>query len=105
MEIIFDKDYLREMYYEGKSSDKHHRFQPQVIRKYIRVMNILDAVNRTEDLYRFHALNYEKLVGNKQGLESVRVDKQYRIEFKTSEKDNDKMITICNIIDLSNHYK
>ena len=26
MEIIFEKDYLRELFYEGKTSDKKHRF-------------------------------------------------------------------------------
>ena len=28
MTIQFDKDYLSELYYKGKSSDKKHRFQP-----------------------------------------------------------------------------
>lgn len=104
MEISFEKDYLRELFYDGKTSDKHHRFQPEIIRKYIRVVNILDAVEHVTDLYRFNALNYEKLHGDKEGLESVRVNDQYRIEFISSE-DTDKNITICNITELSNHYK
>ena len=104
MEIIFEKEYLRELFYDGKTSDKKHRFQPQVISRYIRVLNILDSVDKVEDLLRFHSLNYEKLTGDKAGLESVRVNHQYRIEFKSSIKDNEKTITICNIIELSNHY-
>ena len=104
MEIIFEKEYLRELFYDGKTSDKKHRFQPQVISRYIRVLNILDSVDKVEDLFRFHSLNYEKLTGDKAGLESVRVNHQYRIEFKSSIKDSEKTITICNIIELSNHY-
>lgn len=104
MEIIFEKEYLKELFYEGKTSDKKHRFQPQIIRRYIRVINVLDSVERVEDLLKFHSLNYEKLKGEKEGLESVRVNHQYRIEFKSSFKDNEKTITICNIIELSNHY-
>ena len=104
MEIIFEKEYLRELFYDGKTSDKKHRFQPQVISRYIRVLNILDSVDKVEDLLRFHSLNYEKLTGDKAGLESVRVNHQYRIEFKSSIKDSEKTITICNIIELSNHY-
>ncbi|MBQ6079309.1 MAG: type II toxin-antitoxin system RelE/ParE family toxin [Muribaculaceae bacterium] len=104
MEIVFEKEYLRELYYEGRTSDKKHRFQPQVVSRYIRVMNILDSVERVEDLFRYHSLNYEKLSGDKGGLESVRVNHQYRLEFKSSFKDEQKMITICNIIELSNHY-
>ena len=105
MEIIFEKDYLRELFYEGNTSDKKHRFQPQVVARYIRVLNILDSVDRIEDLFSFHSLHYEKLAGDKAGLESVRVNHQYRIEFKSSFMDNEKTITICNIIELSNHYK
>lgn len=104
MEIIFEKEYLRELFYDGKTSDKKHRFQPQVISRYIRVLNILDSVDKVEDLFRFQSLNYEKLTGDKAGLESVRVNHQYRIEFKSSIKDSEKTITICNIIELSNHY-
>lgn len=104
MEIIFEKEYLKKLFYEGKTSDKKHRFQPQIIRRYIRAINVLDSVERVEDLLKFHSLNYEKQKGEKEGLESVRVNHQYRIEFKSSFKDNEKTITICNIIELSNHY-
>ena len=37
MEIIFNEAYLLEIYKTGLS-DKKHRFQPQIIRKYIRVL-------------------------------------------------------------------
>ena len=102
MEISFEKDYLRELFYDGEASDKQHRFQPQIVRKYVRVVNILDSVDKPTDLFRYRSLHYEKLMGDKAGLESVRVNDQYRIEFKTSPKGE---ITICNITELSNHYK
>lgn len=104
MEVLFDKDYLRELYYYGKTSTKQYRFQPQIVKKYVRVINILDAVERIEDLYRFNALHYEKLGGDKLGLESVRVNDQYRIEFKTLH-ESEKIVTICSIVELSKHYK
>ena len=102
MDIRFEKDYLRELFYDGVASDKHHRYQPDVVKRYVRVVNILDSVEKVVDLYRFRSLHYEKLVGDKKGLESVRVNNQYRIEFRSSDKDG---ITICNIEELSNHYK
>ncbi|MBR4148081.1 MAG: type II toxin-antitoxin system RelE/ParE family toxin [Bacteroidales bacterium] len=103
MVIRFEKDYLKEMYFLGKTTDKKYRFQPQVIRKYIRVIDILDSVSRQEDLFRFNALHYERLKGDKNGLESVRINDQYRIEFRTTVDEN--LLVICNIIELSNHYK
>ena len=104
MEIVFEKDYLRELYYDGKTNDKHHRYQPQIVKKYVNVVNILDAVTKVEDLFRYNSLHYEKLHDDKEGFESVRVNDQYRIEFRSSE-NVEKSITICNITELSNHYK
>ena len=102
MEIKFEKDYLRELFYDGVASDKQHRFQPDIVRRYVRVVNILDSVEKVADLYRYRSLHYEKLQGDKKGTESVRVNDQYRIEFRSSEEEG---ITICNITELSNHYK
>lgn len=102
MEIKFEKDYLRELFYDGVASDKQHRYQPDIVRRYVRVVNILDSVDKVADLFRYRSLHYEKLVGDKKGLESVRVNDLYRIEFISSETEG---ITICNIIELSNHYK
>ena len=102
MEIKFEKDYLRELFYDGVANDKQHRFQPDIVRRYVRVVNILDSVDNVVDLYRYRSLHYEKLQGDKKGTESVRVNDQYRIEFRSSEEEG---ITICNITELSNHYK
>ena len=102
MEIIFEKDYLRELFYDGVAKEKKHRFQPSVVKRYVRVINILDSADSITDLYRFKSLHYEKLIGDKSGLESVRINDQYRIEFTSSLNGT---VTICNIIELSNHYK
>jgi proteic killer suppression protein len=105
MEILFEELYLSDLYYEGKTTDKKHRFQPQIIRKYIRVIDTLRGANSVEDLFRLHSLNYEVLSGDKKGRESVRVNDQYRIEFKSYRIGDRPLITICNILELSNHYK
>lgn len=105
MEVIFDKDYLSELYHEGKCSDKKHRFQPQIIRGYIKAINALKGARIIEDLYRVKSLHYEMLVGDKKGIESVKVNNQYRIEFTSKKIVEETIITICNILELSNHYK
>ena len=102
MEIKFEKEYLRELFFDGVASDKKHRYQPDIVRRYVRVVNILDSVDKVTDLYRYRSLHYEQLVGDKKGTESVRVNSQYRVEFISSESEG---ITICNITELSNHYK
>ena len=56
-------------------------------------------------LAKYNSLRYEKLLGDKNGLSSVRVNDQYRIEFEEITKDNETIATIVNITELSNHYK
>ena len=105
MEITFDKRYLKELYETGKTGDKKHRFQPQTVRKYRKTIDLLESVSVVEDLFRYNSLHYEVLRGDEAGLESVRVDDRYRIEFKTERVVSETVVTICNIIELSNHYQ
>ncbi|MDR1683569.1 MAG: type II toxin-antitoxin system RelE/ParE family toxin [Candidatus Symbiothrix sp.] len=105
MEIKFDKEYLKELYDTGKTTDKKYRFQPQIVQKYRKTLDVLESVAVVEDLFRYNGLRYEVLHGDKEGLESVRINEQYRIEFKTNKVVSETVVTICNIIELSNHYK
>lgn len=105
MEILFEKEYLRQLYEDGKSKDKKHRFQPQVVKKYTKVVDLMIASPNTFSLAKYNSLRYEKLVGDKTGISSVRVNDQYRIEFIEQVEDGETFATICNLIELSNHYQ
>lgn len=105
MYIEFDKDYLRELYTDGKAKDKKHRYQPEVIRAYQKVVFLLSIANRIEDLFRNHALHYEVLQGDKKGISSVRINQKYRLEFTVKEVLNEEVITFCRLMEISNHYK
>ena len=105
MIVTFDQRYLQELYTDGKASDKKHRFPPQIVGKYIKVVNLMKQQENVLGLTRYGSLHYEKLHGNKEGLSSVRVNDQYRIEFEESLEEGKHIATICNITELSNHYK
>ncbi len=105
MIVTFGKEYLQELYIRGKASDKSRRFQPEVIKRYRKCIDILRFVPRRESLYNYNSLHFETLIGDKAGLYSIRVNLQYRIEFSLEDKDGDSSVTICNIEELSNHYK
>jgi proteic killer suppression protein len=105
VEVTFEKDYLCEMYSTGKTTDRKHRFQPAIIRKYIQVIDLMIEQPHTEAFKKYNSLNYEKLKGDKVGLSSVKVNDQYRIEFEEKSVNNQIIATICNITGLSNHYK
>jgi proteic killer suppression protein len=105
MIVIFEKEYLRDLYITGKTLNKKHRFQPEIVKKYRRCIDTLISASGVESLFVIHSLNYEILKGDKQGVSSIRVNNQYRIEFIVKNEEIEPAVTICNIIELSNHYK
>ncbi|HBB93012.1 MAG TPA: addiction module killer protein [Bacteroidales bacterium] len=106
MTIEFEKEFLYELYTLGKTKGKVHRYQPQIIRKYIDVINIFRSINKKEELFNFKSLHYEKKVGSLQGIEAVWVNRQFRLEFITYTRNTDnQIIIVCRILNLSNHYK
>ncbi|MDE6028603.1 MAG: type II toxin-antitoxin system RelE/ParE family toxin [Muribaculaceae bacterium] len=105
MKITFEKDYLRDLYEKGRCSGKKHRFQPHIISRYQLRIKTLENARKIEDLYPLKSLNYEVLKGDKNGLSSIRVNDQYRIEFTVTQVESENILTICNILELTNHYK
>ena len=105
MIVTFEEEYLRILYEEGKSVDKKHRFQPDIIRRYQKAINFLKGASSIEALWPIRSLNYEVLSGDKAGRSSVRVNDQYRVEFTVSLNEKEPILTICNVVELSNHYK
>jgi len=106
MEIKFDKTYLEELYYTGKTTDKKKRFQPHIVKKYALCVKVLEDAEKIEDLFRYNSLHYQKLIGDKQGLSSLRINDQYRLEFREFYNPNNNLeIEICYLVDITNHYK
>lgn len=73
MEISFEKEYLRQLYECGKTTDKKHRFQPHIISRYQARVKMLEQASGVEDLYPYKSLHYEMLKGDKAGISSIRV--------------------------------
>lgn len=105
MEIRFRQPYLKELYETGSTTEKKYRFQPQIVSKYRKTIDLLEANATKEDLYRFHSLHFEALHGDKEGLFSVRINDQYRLELSIEVVGREPVITVCTIEELSNHYK
>lgn len=105
MVVTFEEKYLQELYEKGATDDKKHRFQPDIVKRYAKCIDYLLDAKCTEDLRLINSLNYEVLRGDKQGVSSIRVNKKYRVEFTVKETLDEPVITVCNILELSNHYK
>lgn len=105
MIVTFQKDYLKELYKDGQASDKKHRFPPQIVKKYTRIIDLMMEQKNVMGLTKYNGLNYEHLHGDKEGYSSVRVNKQYRLEFKEILEGDKTIAEMVNITELSNHYK
>ena len=106
MEVKFEKKYLQELYEFGKTTDKKYRFQPDIVKRYQARIRTLEKVACIEDLFTINSLRYEVLKGDKMGISSIRVNEQYRIEFKAIKTVTETVIaTVCDILELSNHYQ
>ena len=105
MVVTFNEDYLEKLYSKGETGTKKIRFQPQIVRGYQKGIKYLIQAKRKEDLYPFKSLHFEALHGDKEGRFSIKANDQYRIEFTLEESDEEPVVTICNIMELSNHYK
>ncbi|MCQ2244434.1 MAG: type II toxin-antitoxin system RelE/ParE family toxin [Bacteroidaceae bacterium] len=105
MQIIYDKEYLEELYVKGKCKNKKYRFAPPVVTKYQKRIDTLMAATRIEDLFVFNSLNFEALEG-RQDTFSIRIDYHYRLVFKVQkQEDGNNSLTLCTIEDITNHYK
>ena len=105
MVVTFNEDYLEKLYTNGETGIKKLRFQPQIVRGYQKAVKYLIQAKRKEDLFPFKSLHFEALHGDKEGRFSVKANDQYRVEFTLTETNEEPVVTICNIIELSNHYK
>lgn len=89
MNVEFEKEYLAELYEKGKTDDKKHRFQFQIINGYLKCVKALLNASRMEDLYQYRSFN-----------------DQYRLEFREiTSTGNQTVVEICSLVDITNHYK
>ena len=105
MIVVFEKEYLQELYVKGRATSRKYRFQPQIVTKFVKVIDLMKHQEDVLGLVKYGSLHYEKLHGDKEGTSSVRVSGKYRIEFTERVESGKSVATICNITELSNHYQ
>lgn len=105
MVVTFEMQYLENLYTKGKAQGKKYRYQPQIIRGYQKAIKFLISARRIENLFPIKSLHFKALHGDKEGRFSIKADDQYRVEFTVTNAEDDIIVSICNILELSNHYK
>ena len=102
MLVKFNNSYLEKLYQDkvkGKTA-----YNKEVITQFKKTVLKLEQADNTTQLRQFRSLNFEALKGNKKGMYSVRVNRQYRLEFEI-ENDTITLSEIIIIDELSKHYE
>lgn len=96
MEVEFLNKKLEQLVGEGASI----AWLPvNVIKSARRKIILLAAASDERDLRNWKSLHYEKLIGDKNGLKSIRINKKWRIVFKLDTNVNPPKIKIISIED------
>lgn len=106
MRIVFIKTYLSDLFEGEVKKYKKYKSNPQLVKQYVKTINKLKGITKIEQLYQIKSLNYEKKVGNLEGISAVWINKQYRILFREIATNPDNLIIdLLEIEDLSKHYE
>jgi len=100
MEISFTKKELEKLYVLGKSSK--YKIDNIVLRKFFTKMKIITSARDIMDLRKPPSNHFEKLSGTNRY--SIRVNKQYRLEFELVICEEDESLSKAIICELSKHY-
>lgn len=102
MIVKINNAYLKDLYEGNKVSGKP-RYDNAVIKKFKKVIQILNYVESSQRLYDFKGLHFEKLSGDRAGYYSCRVDLKYRL-ILSIETDEILVEEIMIVENLTNHY-
>lgn len=103
MQVHFNNDYLEKLYSNQPLKGKP-AFSTEVVIQFKKTVLKIKLAESTVELRQQKGLHFEALKGDKKGLYSVRVNKQYRLEFKI-ENDKITLLEIILIENLSKHYE
>ncbi len=105
MKIEFKDVALEELYTNGTTKDNKYRKLPKdIIKRYVKTVNYIRAVQRLEDLYSIKSLHYEKKKGNLKGVDAVWINDQYRLLFYSSP-NKEGIIVNALLVEISKHYE
>lgn len=96
MRILFKTTALKELYESEKGARK---YPTQVVENYIEVVTLIQDAPDERDLYALKSLHYEKLVGDRDGQRSLRLNRQWRLIVVSTRDDDGAMIEVVEIED------
>lgn len=97
MHLEFEDDDLRRSYVEADFRLAAIGTEPTKL--YRRKMQLLAAAVDERDLRQLRSLHFEKLVGDRAGQYSIRLNDKYRLVFKLRTDENGRVAIIIEVVD------
>lgn len=96
MEFEFDDDALKRLYVDPGLTGGQG---PEVVRGFRKVMQVIRHASDERQLYAMRSLHFEKLLGDRKGQYSLRINKQWRLIVELRGSGRDKRVGIIEIVD------
>jgi toxin HigB-1 len=97
VELEFDDDDLRRLYVEPDF--RLPSLGPDITRSFRRKVQLLAASLDDRDIRAMRSLRMEKLVGDRAGQYSIRLNDQFRLIFRLKTDGRGKVVIIIEIVD------
>lgn len=81
MDLEFNNIELADLYQGKKVKNKLYKSNPTLIKQFIKTIKFLQQAKKIEELLQLKGLHYEKLIKERVGQSSVRINDQYRLIF------------------------
>jgi proteic killer suppression protein len=103
VKVEFINKGLEELYTKG-TSKKFSKVPPEIARKLVRAVDVLESSSNIQDIWKFPAYKFEKLEGNERY--SMRLNRRWRLELTVRWVDDTKnTVDVIKLVDLTPHYK
>ena len=102
MEFTFHDKHLADLYQTGRS--RKHRLPPGLAETFVERVNRIEAAVTIADLREPPSMRFEKLAGG-QNRFSIRLNRQYRLEFEIAFEDAERTRGAVEILAVSKHYE
>lgn len=97
MQIDFEDDELRQLY---EDPDFHApRLGRDVVKAFRKKVGLIVSAGSELDLRNMRSLHFEKLVGDRKGQHSIRLNDQWRLILRLQTNDAGKFVVIVEIVD------
>jgi proteic killer suppression protein len=97
MRIRFDDDDLRRLYEDA--AFVYQRMGADVIKAFRKKVGLVVAAADERDLRAVRSLRFEKLVGDREGQHSIRLNDQWRLVLRLDQTDTGRIVVIIEIVD------